>query len=206
MRRQRILFSGALLALAGWASGQAQNQTQEQAQLELCEAVGTFTHNRDGSYFYSSELRYGADTDGVTQWMKRLDETLRADGTLLVAVPTPTRGMVSGVVVTDTAALETLQIDFRRRRGDRLLSGLREVARAPSGGRPRAVDAGDDGSHPRFSAALRPALDARRGANRGGGDGSGARYEPALRGPDASRADRVHDYARRDRAGRKRYF
>ncbi len=115
MKRQRI-FGGALLALAGWASGQAQGQIQgqiqRQAQLELCEAVGTLTHNSDGSYFYSSDLRYGADTDGVTEWMKRLDETLRADGTLLVAVPTPTRGMVNGGIVTDRAALETLQIDF----------------------------------------------------------------------------------------------
>ena len=117
MRRQHI-FGGALLALAGWASGQAQGQIQEQAQgqiqgqLELCEAVGTLTHNSDGSYFYSSDLRYGADTDGVTEWMKRLDETLRANGVLLVALPTPTRGMVNGGIVTDTAALETLQIDF----------------------------------------------------------------------------------------------
>lgn len=109
MRRQH-LFGGALLVLAGWASGQAQGQAR--AQLELCEAVGTLTHNSDGSYFYSSDLRYGADTDGVTRWMKRLDETLRADGVLLVAVPTPTRGMVNGGIVTDTAALETLQIDF----------------------------------------------------------------------------------------------
>lgn len=103
MRRQHIV-GGALLALAGWASGQG--------QLELCEAVGTLTHNSDGSYFYSSDLRYGADTDEVTEWMKRLDETLRADGVLLIAVPTPARGMVNGGVVTDTAALETLQIDF----------------------------------------------------------------------------------------------
>lgn len=44
--------------------------------------------------------------------MGRLNDVLEAEGTLLVVVPTPLRGMVNGEVVTDAAALEALEIDF----------------------------------------------------------------------------------------------
>ena len=83
-----------------------------QERLELCEEAGTLTRNTDGSFYYSSDLRYGHDLDDLTVWMNRFNDTLKEEGTLLVVVPTPLRGMVRGEVVNDTAALAALEIDF----------------------------------------------------------------------------------------------
>lgn len=83
-----------------------------QAQVELCDETGTLTRNTDGSFYYSSDLRYGQELTELNVWMQRLNETLAEDGTLLVVVPTPLRGMANGEVVTDTTALEALEIDF----------------------------------------------------------------------------------------------
>ena len=108
MEAKRFRFSGSLLvavALIGMTS-------LSRAQLELCDEAGTLTRNTDGSFYYSSDLRYGQDLGELTTWMQRLNETLEADGTLLVVVPTPLRGMANGEVVTDTAALKALEIDF----------------------------------------------------------------------------------------------
>ena len=108
MEAKRFRFSGSLLvavALTGMTS-------LSRAQLELCDEAGTLTRNTDGSFYYSSDLRYGQDLGELTTWMQRLNETLEADGTLLVVVPTPLRGMVNGEVVTDKPALETLNIEF----------------------------------------------------------------------------------------------
>lgn len=78
----------------------------------LCDEAGTLTQNTDGSFYYSSDLRYGADLSELTMWMNRLNDVFREDGKLLVVVPTPLRGMVNGSVVNDRAALEELEIDF----------------------------------------------------------------------------------------------
>ncbi len=80
------------------------------AQVELCNEAGTLTYNTDGSFYCSSDLRYGESLGELTTWIKRLNETLEAEGTLLV--PTPRRGMVNGEIVTGTAALEALNINF----------------------------------------------------------------------------------------------
>lgn len=83
-----------------------------QEGLTLCDEAGTLTQNTDGSFYYSSDLRYGADLSELTMWMNRLNDVFRDNGKLLVVVPTPLRGMVNGGVVDDTAALEELEIDF----------------------------------------------------------------------------------------------
>ena len=103
-RRHRLFLGSTLTALGLW--------TSVQAQIDLCPEAGTLTRNTDGSYFYSSDLRYGTDLDEMNVWMKRLNEVLAADGTLLVVLPTPLRGMANGEVVTDAAALEALDIEF----------------------------------------------------------------------------------------------
>lgn len=95
----------ALLILGGPAAS-------AQETIELCEEAGTLTRNTDSSFYYSSDLRYGADLDELTVWMNRLNDALKAQGDLLVVVPTPLRGMVNGEVVNDTASLEALEIDF----------------------------------------------------------------------------------------------
>ncbi len=83
-----------------------------QEGLTLCDEAGTLTQNTDGSLYYSSDLRYGADLSELTVWMNRLNDVFRDDGKVLVVVPTPLRGMVNGSVVNDAAALEELEIDF----------------------------------------------------------------------------------------------
>jgi alginate biosynthesis protein AlgX len=104
MPKHAVLVSLLTLLFAGFAAAQE--------RLELCEEAGTLTRNTDGSFYYSSDLRYGHDLDDLTVWMKRFNDALKAEGTLLVVVPTPLRGMVSGEVVNDAAALEALEIDF----------------------------------------------------------------------------------------------
>lgn len=103
-----LLFALTLLHLAPVPLGFA----SAQAGLTLCAEAGTLTQNTDGSFYYSSDLRYGADLGELTVWMNRLNDVFREDGTLLVIVPTPLRGMVNGGVVNDTAALEALEINF----------------------------------------------------------------------------------------------
>ena len=82
------------------------------AQVELCDKAGTLTRNTNGSFYYSSDLRYGQDLTDLNTWIQRLNDVLTADGTLLVLVPTPRRGMANGEIVTDTAALNALEINF----------------------------------------------------------------------------------------------
>ena len=82
------------------------------AKLDLCNEVGTLPKGTDESFYYSSELRYGQDLASLSVWMKRLNEALRAKGVLLVTVPIPSRGMANGEVITDEAALKTLEINF----------------------------------------------------------------------------------------------
>ena len=108
MKVKRFRFSGFLLVAVALTSV----TSLARAQLELCDEAGTLTRNTDGSFYYSSDLRYGQDLGELTTWMQRLNGALEADGTLLVVVPTPLRGMANGEVVTDTAALEALDIDF----------------------------------------------------------------------------------------------
>lgn len=104
MQKHAALASLLTLLFTGFAAAQE--------RLELREEAGTLTRNTDGSFYYSSDLRYGHDLDDLTVWMKRFNDALKAEGTLLAVVPTPLRGMVSGEVVNDTAALEALEIDF----------------------------------------------------------------------------------------------
>ena len=108
MKAKRFRFSSFLLVAVALTS----MTSLSRAQLELCDEAGTLTRNTDGSFYYSSDLRYGQDLGELTTWMQRLNGALEADGTLLVVVPTPLRGMANGEVVTDTAALEALDIDF----------------------------------------------------------------------------------------------
>lgn len=104
MPKYMVLVSLLTLLFTGFAAAQE--------RLALCEEAGTLTRNTDGSFYYSSDLRYGHDLSDLTLWMNRLNDALKAEGTLLVVVPTPLRGMVSGEVVNDAAALEALEIDF----------------------------------------------------------------------------------------------
>lgn len=105
----RIAKRVGLLVVALLSGVGAASPTQK---VELCEDAGTLTRNTDGSFYYSSDLRYGADVTKLTVWMNRLNDALKARGDLLVVSPTPLRGMVNGDVVDDTDHLEALEIDF----------------------------------------------------------------------------------------------
>lgn len=105
--QKRVHFLGVIFSALFLCS-----TSSAQPALRLCPAADAILPVSGGSYFYSSDLRYEKDLGELTAWIKALDKALKAEGTLLVLTPTPTRGMVWADEVDTAAAKRMFAIDF----------------------------------------------------------------------------------------------